>query len=96
MGAFIYCTDSPDSDNPQNDPKPDFDTPRNAHGVKLDWLSGVPLCCNGCAFIEYHEFDDVGNIWAMPFCRHGLFLPVRKGTCKARKSDVEPSQGGAK
>lgn len=62
----------------------------NAHGVEVrsvhfrTQVVQVPKVCESCPLFEDTEFDYDGNFWAFPFCRRGLKLPTKKGTCKTK------------
>lgn len=48
----------------------------------------VPRCCLNCPFFEYPEYDYDGGLWALPYCRRGLWLPVKKLSCKVKDKET--------
>lgn len=45
----------------------------------------IPNVCKGCSFLEWPDYDDVGNLWANAFCQRGLILPTKREACKMKR-----------
>lgn len=55
---------------------------------RLNRENEIPLVCWSCPFLETHEYDDMGYLWANAFCYKGLFLPVKKESCKVKERHI--------
>lgn len=47
----------------------------------------VPRCCNACRNLEFDSKDEYSPNYY--FCTKGLFLPVKKQSCKTKLKDGE-------
>lgn len=68
--------------------------PINKHGIEVTKKHRTPLVCLSCPLFEDEEYDYDGQFWAAPFCRAGLFFPVKKGTCKRGERAKQDEENG--